>query len=67
MNLALWRLSIILALLMQLAFITTAWKARSCVRLVGVQSLTEHWNRNPTKALSFGLIEVAIYHFGKNR
>jgi hypothetical protein len=33
----------------------------------GVQSLTELWNRNPTKAFSFGLIEVAIYQFGKTR
>lgn len=33
----------------------------------GVQSLTELVNRNATKAFSFGLIEVALYRFGKNR
>ena len=33
----------------------------------GVQSLTELVNRNATKAFSFGLIEVALYQFGKNR
>jgi len=33
----------------------------------GVQSLTELVNRNATKAFSFGLIEVALYKFGKNR
>lgn len=33
----------------------------------GVQSLTELLNRSATKAFSFGLIEVALYRFGKNR
>jgi hypothetical protein len=33
----------------------------------GVQSLTELLNRRATKAFSFGLIEVALYQFGKNR
>ena len=33
----------------------------------GVQSLTELVNRNATKAFSFGLIEVALYQFGKHR
>jgi hypothetical protein len=33
----------------------------------GVQSLTELVNRNATKAFSFGLIEVALYRFEKNR
>jgi hypothetical protein len=33
----------------------------------GVQSLTELVNRSATKAFSFGLIEVALYQFGKNR
>ena len=33
----------------------------------GVQSLTELVNRNATKAFTFGLIEVALYQFGKNR
>lgn len=33
----------------------------------GVQSLTELVNRNATKAFTFGLIEVALYRFGKNR
>ena len=33
----------------------------------GVQSLTELVNRNATKAFMFGLIEVALYQFAKNR
>jgi hypothetical protein len=33
----------------------------------GVQSLTELVNRNATKAFTFGLIEVALYRFAKNR
>jgi hypothetical protein len=33
----------------------------------GVQSLTDLVNRTATKAFSFGLIEVALYRFGKNR
>ena len=33
----------------------------------GVQALTDLVNRNATKAFSFGLIEVAIYKFGKGR
>jgi hypothetical protein len=33
----------------------------------GVRSLTELVNRNATKAFSFGLIEVALYRFGRNR
>ncbi len=33
----------------------------------GVQSLTELVNRSATKAFSFGLIEVALYQFGKDR
>ncbi len=33
----------------------------------GVQALTDLVNRNATKAFSFGLIEVAIYRFGKGR
>jgi hypothetical protein len=33
----------------------------------GVPSITELVNRNATKAFSFGLIEVALYRFGKNR
>ena len=33
----------------------------------GVQSLTELVNRNATKAFAFGLIEVALYRFTKNR
>lgn len=33
----------------------------------GVQSLTELWNRNATKAFTFGVVEVAIYKFGQNR
>jgi len=33
----------------------------------GVQSLTELVNRNATKAFTFGLIEVALYQFGKTR
>jgi hypothetical protein len=33
----------------------------------GVQSLTELVSRNPTKSFSFGLIEVALYRFSKNR
>ena len=33
----------------------------------GVQALTDLVNRNATKAFSFGLIEVAIYKFAKDR
>jgi hypothetical protein len=33
----------------------------------GLQSLTDLVNRAATKAFSFGLIEVALYRFGKNR
>src|SRR5262249_24900593 len=33
----------------------------------GVQSLTDLVNRSATKAFSFGLIEVALYRFGKRR
>jgi hypothetical protein len=33
----------------------------------GVQSLTELVNRNVTKAFTFGLVEVAIYRFNRNR
>jgi hypothetical protein len=33
----------------------------------GVQSLTELVNRNATKAFTFGVVEVAIYKFGKAR
>lgn len=33
----------------------------------GVQSLTELVNRNASKSFVFGLIEVALYRFGKNR
>ncbi len=33
----------------------------------GVQSLTDLVNRSATKAFSFGLIEVALYRFGKGR
>jgi hypothetical protein len=33
----------------------------------GVQSLTELVNRSATKGFTFGLIEVALYRFGKNR
>jgi hypothetical protein len=33
----------------------------------GIQSLTELVNRNATKAFTFGVIEVAIYQFAKNR
>jgi hypothetical protein len=33
----------------------------------GMQSLTELVNRSATKAFSFGLIEVALYRFGKSR
>jgi hypothetical protein len=33
----------------------------------GMQSLTELVNRNATKAFSFGLIEVALYQFSKDR
>lgn len=33
----------------------------------GVQSLTELVNRNATKAFTFGLIEVALYRFDRNR
>jgi hypothetical protein len=33
----------------------------------GVQSLTDLVNRSATKAFSFGLIEVALYRFGKDR
>ena len=33
----------------------------------GVQSLTELVNRIATKAFTFGVVEVAIYKFGKNR
>lgn len=33
----------------------------------GVQSLTELVNRSATRAFTFGLVEVALYQFGKNR
>jgi hypothetical protein len=33
----------------------------------GVQSLTELVNRSATRAFTFGLVEVALYRFGKNR
>ena len=33
----------------------------------GVQSLTDLVNRSATKAFSFGLIEVALYRFGRGR
>jgi hypothetical protein len=33
----------------------------------GVRSLTELVNRSATKAFTFGIIEVALYRFGKNR
>jgi hypothetical protein len=33
----------------------------------GAQSLAEFWNRSQTKAFSFGLIEVAVYRFKRNR
>jgi len=33
----------------------------------GVQSLTELVNRTATKAFTFGLIEIALYDFGKKR
>jgi hypothetical protein len=33
----------------------------------GVQALTELVNRSATKAFSFGLVEAAVYSFGKNR
>ena len=33
----------------------------------GVKSLTELVNRNATKAFTFGLIEVVLYRFAKNR
>lgn len=33
----------------------------------GLQSLTELVNRNSTTAFTFGLIEVAVYRFGKSR
>jgi hypothetical protein len=33
----------------------------------GVQALTELVNRSATKAFSFGLIEAALYSFGRNR
>ena len=33
----------------------------------GIQSLTELVNRNATRAFTFGLIEVALYRFAKNR
>jgi hypothetical protein len=33
----------------------------------GVQSLTELVNRTATKAFTFGLLEVAVYRFGKDR
>jgi hypothetical protein len=33
----------------------------------GLQSLTELVNRNSTTAFTFGLIEVAVYRFGKER
>lgn len=33
----------------------------------GVQSLTELVNRSATKAFTFGLIEIALYDFGKSR
>jgi hypothetical protein len=33
----------------------------------GIQSLTELVNRSSTKAFTFGLIEVALYEFGRGR
>jgi hypothetical protein len=33
----------------------------------GMQSLTELINRTATKAFTFGLLEVAVYQFGRNR
>jgi hypothetical protein len=33
----------------------------------GIPALTELVNRNATKAFSFGLMEMAVYGFGKNR
>jgi hypothetical protein len=49
------------------------WEGRFLVLLAGdgiregLQSLTELVNRNASKAFSFGLVEVALYQFGKGR